>query len=104
MARREMEASQNTWGRIAPAVTLAYDPISKSFYTGNDIGILRKFSLEALMDALDNIETQIKEDELEELTHNDIFVQAAAELGVRDYTSALFPVYDTAVSHLFSDK
>ena len=56
MAKREMEASENYWGRIAAAVTLAYDPVSKSFYTGNDLGVLRKFSLESLMNSLDQIE------------------------------------------------
>ena len=53
MARNEMEASEKTWGRIAPAVTVAYDPNSKCIYTGNDLGVLRKFSLRQFMNSLE---------------------------------------------------
>ena len=103
MGKLEMEASENTWGRIAPAVTLAYDPDSKSFYTGTDLGVLRKFSLKELMSSLDDIESMAQDDEMEELTHHQIFLKAALELGVRDYNTALFPVYELPVQYIFTD-
>ena len=104
MAKLEMGASESSWGRIAPAVTLAYDPDSKSFYTGNDMGILRKFSLEALMNSLEQIESMAQDDEMEELTHHQIFLKAALDLGDRDYSAALFPIYELPVQYIFTDQ
>ena len=102
LAVQEALESENSWGRIATAVTFAYDKTSKSFYTGSDLGVLRKFSLVELMSSLESIDRMIDDDDNDGLTNHDVFLKVSEGLGQRDYTSALLPIFDNPVAYLFS--
>lgn len=103
LIHKEATESEISWGRIAGASTFAYDSDSKNFYTGNDLGVLRKYSIKELMEVIEFVENSMNDDDNEDVPSNILFARAVSSFSSRDYTAALHPVFDAAVDYIFPD-
>ena len=103
LAAIDVKDSELMWGRSAAAICFAFDAGNQFFFTGDDLGQLRKFSLVNFIKALDDVDSLMSDDKYEEtMTTFVAFDRVSSEMHDRDHCSALLPVYNRPSPYLLT--